>query len=281
MSKKKLPDIQNTKPDIFKPVDLVGVKGVVLPFRIKESNNNGDGKEILQKVICTISASVSLSSFRRGINMSRVVRVLNKYVNYEISKSLIREILENLCKSLQSEKAKISMEFLYLRKKQAPKSKEIGWVYYPITLSGFLDKEDNDFTYWLKVGVNYTSLCECSKEISEYGAHNQRSLAEVFIFCDDENDLPVVDRIIDVIEKNASCEIYSVLKRVDEKYVTERAYKRPRFVETMCRNVSHGLEKLGFENFIVVVTHYESIHQHDAFAVIYKGRTKIIPREDL
>jgi len=275
----KLPDVQNTTPDVFKPVDLVGVKGVVLPFKIKESNNGGE--ETLQKVICTISASVSLSSFKRGISMSRIVRVLNRYVNYEINKSLIKEILENLCKSLQSEKAKISIEFLYLRKKQAPKSMELGWVYYPIVLSGFYDSSDKDFSHWIKVGVNYTSLCECSKEISENGAHNQRSLAELFIFCDDKDDLPVVDSIIDVVEKNASCEVYSVLKRVDEKYVTEKAYKRPRFVETMSRNISQSLEQLGFENFTIVVTHYESIHQHDAFSVIYRGKIKMVPREDL
>jgi len=206
--------------------------------------------------------------------MSRILRVLNKYIDVAISSDYIDLVLKKLCESLQSPSSYLRIKFKYFLKRKAPISNSIGYMYYPAIFEGEL-LEDGTIKHYLTVSVDYTSLCECSKEISEVGAHNQRSNAEIKILYQKENPIWIED-IIDIVDKHASCSIYPVLRRVDEKYVTEYAYKRPRFVETMARKVALDLENENrIQGFVVVINHYESIHQHNAVAIVHGGKVFI------
>lgn len=263
-----LPDIQNSKPDIDSKVDKVGVREVLLPFKVKMKDGG------IQHTVADISAYVTLLSKYRGINMSRILRVLNKYIDIAISSDYIDLVLKKLRELLQSPSSYLKVKFKYFLKRKAPISGSIGYVYYPVIFEGEL-LEDGTINHYLTVSVDYTSLCECSKEISEVGAHNQRSNAEVKILYQKENPIWIED-IVDIVDKNTSCPIYPVLKRIDEKYVTEYAYKHPRFVETMARKVAFDLEKESrVQGFVIVINHYESIHQHNAVAIVHGGKVFI------
>ena len=256
-------DVQSRQPDISKNVDKVGIRELLLPYTV---SMKGGG---IQHTIANVSAYVTLTSSFRGTHMSRIVQILHSYIDKSISSDFIDRVLQDLCNRLSAPSSYVKMRFPYLLKKKAPVSNTEGYMTYTCCFEG--ERVDGAVKHLLTVEVPYMSLCECSKEISDYNAHNQRSTAKITVMYRKENTVWIED-LIELVEKHASSPVYSILKREDEKYVTEHSYKHPTFVETMARRLYKDLQNdsrvLGF---VVVVNHCESIHQHDAVAVIHGG----------
>ena len=255
-------DVQNMKGDYKFGINEVGVDNIKYPLRIKSKSG---------AVISTVgnySLGVNLEKELKGIHMSRLPQLLAELHAedwiLDDFKADTRDILEQMQERMQTDNACLELKFDYFLTKEAPISKQEGLMNYPCQIKASL-KEDN-YDFFLSVEVPVTSLCPCSKEISEYSAHNQRGYTEVNVNYD---ELLRVEELIYIVESVASCEVYSVLKRVDEKEVTEKAYENPRFVEDMVRLVAEKLsaeEKIDW--FRVSSRHQESIHPHDAYAVL-------------
>jgi GTP cyclohydrolase I len=208
---------------------------------------------------------VSLPEHFKGTHMSRFVQILNKH-EYEITVESFREMLSEMVTTLEAESGHIEMNFPFFVNKTAPVSGVKSLLDYEVTFIGeYLNGKPS---MRVKVLVPATSLCPCSKEISEYGAHNQRSHVTVDVR---PNGFIWIEDLIDLVEKQASCELYGLLKRPDEKYVTERAYDNPKFVEDLVRDVATKLnENDRIAAYIVEAENFESIHNHSAYALIEK-----------
>ena len=261
---KTLPDIQKTPDQRGIAIDEVGVSSIrhplVLPLR--------DGGAF--STIATISMRVSLPHHQKGTHMSRFLIALQEKVS-ELRPENIDEILEHMLTLLEAENAYIDISFPIFLPRPAPVTGLPGLMEYDCLLQGVMtDKGLKE--KMIGVVVKAASLCPCSKEISEYGAHNQRSEITIktrpadFIWFED---------LIDVAERNASCQLYPILKRPDEKFVTEHAYDNPKFVEDIVRDVAVDLMALKEEGllhwFFVSSRNEESIHKHDAYAHIERG----------
>ena len=239
------------------PIDKVGIKGIRHPVRVRDRS----GGE--QHTIATLDMFVTLPHDFKGTHMSRFVEILNDH-EYEITVESFRVMLKEMADLLEAKSGYIQMSFPYFVNKAAPVSGVQSLMDYQVTLTGNIDESGT--VMQVKVVVPVTSLCPCSKAISDYGAHNQRShvtveaKTEAFVW---------VEELIDVVESEASCELYGLLKRPDEKYVTERAYDNPKFVEDMVRDVAQRLNDddriLGY---VVESENFESIHNHSAYARI-------------
>jgi GTP cyclohydrolase I len=198
--------------------------------------------------------------------MSRFVEILNQHER-EITVKSFREMLGEMTERLDAESGYIEMNFPYFVNKEAPISKVRSLMDYEVTFIGEITGDVTAMT--VKVVVPVTSLCPCSKNISDYGAHNQRSHVTLTVRVD---SFIWIEDLIDLVEKQASCEIYGLLKRPDEKYVTERAYDNPKFVEDMVRDIAAKLnEDERINAYIVESENFESIHNHSAYALISKG----------
>jgi GTP cyclohydrolase I len=212
---------------------------------------------------------VNLPHNFKGTHMSRFVEILNRHER-EISVKTFKEMLKEMVQILEAEAGHIEMSFPYFVNKAAPVSGVQSLMDYEVTFVGEISNGEPVLT--LKVIVPVTSLCPCSKKISERGAHNQRSHVTVaarlrgFMWIED---------IIDLVEKQASCELFGLLKRPDEKFVTERAYDNPKFVEDMVRDVAVQLNREErIEAYVVESENFESIHNHSAYALIEKDKTQ-------
>jgi len=253
-----LPDIQNSEPKIKVALNRVGITNLELPIYILQKD------ETIQHSVAKIDCFVDLDSNLKGVNMSRIPIAIHKYLDMPISGVLIESICENIRLKSEAKICQLIYSFPYFIKKISPVSKESGFVIYPIIFNGI--KSENEFIFEVTVCVTTTSLCPCSKEISAGGAHNQK--CNVKITCQTYiDDYIWIEDLIKIAENSSSCDIYSVLKRVDEKYVTEKAYENPCFVEDITRNCYEYLSKLkNIINFIIEVTSDESIHNHKAYA---------------
>ncbi len=265
----ELPDIQNSKSKFEKRIKKVGVRNCIVPIQILGAK----GRRI--NTVSNVSIYTSLTEKNRGAHMSRYLELLHKVIRKEISINILITMLKELKEKLESDDSYIKMSFTYFKKKKSPLSKRVGFVPYDVIFEG--TQTNHEVKIYLTVNVPYTSLCPCSKEISKYGAHNQRSLAEIKVQLAQTtlNNSIRIEELIDLVEHNASSEVYSVLKRNDEKFVTEHAYENPMFVEDMSRALSSKLDALlddTIKDYYVVVKHYESIHSHDAVSVITAGR---------
>ncbi|MGB4812766.1 MAG: GTP cyclohydrolase FolE2 [Methylophilaceae bacterium] len=254
-------DVQNTVDTRHIAIDKVGIKDIRHPVVVKD---RADGE---QHTIAMFNMYVHLPQQFKGTHMSRFVEILN--VNeHAISIESFETMLREMIKRLEAESGHIEMTFPYFVNKAAPISGVKSLLDYEVTFIGAICHGKIETS--VKVLVPVTSLCPCSKKISDYGAHNQRSHVTVTALI---NDFIWVEDIIDLVEKQASCELYGLLKRPDEKYVTERAYDNPKFVEDMVRDVAAQLNK---ENRIVAYTieseNFESIHNHSAYALIEKDK---------
>jgi GTP cyclohydrolase IB len=258
-------DIQNTKGDYKYKINKVGISNVLYPITIK--NKNG----MSVSTVGNLSMSASLEKDLKGANMSRLPILLSEFGEntWELNniKEDVKTLLLAMVKKMESKDAYVEMEFDFFLKKKAPVSDFQGIMPYKCKLNGSLHLEPAmEYDFILVVEVPVTTLCPCSKAISEYSAHNQRGYVQVSLRY---SDLMYIEDIIELVESSASCEIYPILKRIDEKYVTEKAYENPRFVEDMVRMVA---EKLYEDNrvswFAISSRHQESIHAHDAFASI-------------
>ena len=258
MSRSHLKDIQSEPDRRNLPINQVGVKDISYPVIVLDKS----GGE--QHTVARVNMYVDLPHHFRGTHMSRFIEILNRY-RTGISTRKIREILVDMQKSLQAETAYFEIVFPYFITKEAPVSKEKAKMEYLCRLVG---QSTADY-YLLEVKVPVLSLCPCSKEIIAYGAHNQRSVITIQIKA---HEKIWIEDIVAVAEQSASSEIYSILKRDDEKYVTERAYEKPMFVEDMVRAAAQKLTQLdGVLWFSVESENMESIHNHSAYARIVKN----------
>ena len=251
-----IPDMQR-RPDTRKiAIDKVGVKDISYPIVVQ------DKSRIEQHTVARVNMYVDLPHHFKGTHMSRFIEILNRY-HGEISIQNIDTILEEMKKRLEASSAHMELEFPYFVEKKAPVSGARGLMEYQCRMVGTLAQE-MDFV--LGVTVPVTSLCPCSKEISQYGAHNQRSEVQVQIRYTEHVWL---EDLIDIVESCGSSPVYSLLKREDEKAVTELAYENPMFVEDMVRAVTEKLAaKKEITWFRVECENFESIHNHSAYATL-------------
>jgi GTP cyclohydrolase I len=255
MNKDELRDIQSEPDHRNLDINRVGVKDISYPVVVLD---RVDGK---QHTVARVNMYVNLPKEVRGTHMSRFIEILNRY-RQGISTRNIRDILNEMIGELDAERAHFEITFPYFVTKEAPVSREAAKMEYTCRL---MANSDDDF-YTLEVRVPVLSLCPCSKEISMYGAHNQRSILSVTI---EAHERIWIEDIIAIAEKSASSDIYSILKREDEKYITEKAYENPVFVEDIVRNAAQMLQNVeGILWFSVESENYESIHNHSAYAQI-------------
>ncbi|HMW28252.1 MAG TPA: GTP cyclohydrolase FolE2 [Plasticicumulans sp.] len=257
-----IPDIQSTPDTRRLPIDKVGVKDLRHPVRVRDRS---DGE---QHTVATFNMYVRLPHDFKGTHMSRFVEVLNR-PGREIGVASFHEMLTEMNARLDAGTGHIEMSFPYFVMKTAPVSGVQSLLDYQVTLIGELAGEQA--TTWLRVVVPVTSLCPCSKEISRYGAHNQRSHVTVSARL---SGFVWIEELIDIVEQEASCELYGLLKRPDEKYVTERAYENPKFVEDMVRDVAARLnDDDRIAAYVIESENFESIHNHSAYALIERDKT--------
>lgn len=255
-------DVQSFKDIRNIPIQKVGVKKVRLPMLIPEKSGG------LQTVTAEIALCADLASDARGSHMSRFMEILNKYAKTPITKKTLKSLLEETRNSLKSNSSEIKIKFRYFIEKKAPISGKPGLIDYVCEFKAYLDQSFKTFFF---IEIPVITLCPCSKEISEYGAHNQRAVIRINIEYGKDNVLWFED-LTHKIEELASGELYSVLKRSDEKAVTEKAYENPKFVEDIVRDAVLYLNTLDeTASFDVECESIESIHNHNAFAYVNPG----------
>ena len=255
-------DVQNQKDIRNVEIQKVGVKDVEIPLNIQRKLDNDEFEMCL--VYAKAKMSVSLPKEYKGTHMSRFIEVLNEERKKNLVGVDIKKMLETLKQRLNSDSAYAKFDFKYFIKKEAPKSRLQSLMCYDCSFEGIYEKEN--YTFYLGAKVTITTLCPCSKEISKYGAHNQRALVKVKISYDDDKHIWLED-LIKTIEQSGSSELYSLLKREDEKKVTETAYENPKFVEDVLRDIVIKLEQNEIINsFEVEIEAQESIHNHNAWA---------------
>ena len=258
-----LQDVQSQKDLRQLSIDKVGVKDIRYPIVVRDRERGQ------QHTIASVNMYVNLPHQFKGTHMSRFLEVLAEQ-DAAISVENLPDILRKIQQCLNAEEAHIDLEFPYFIRKVAPISKASALMDYRVRFSGVLKGDSYQLTLCVMVPV--TSLCPCSKEISDHGAHNQRSHVTVTL---SNNQFIWVEEIINLVEKNASCQLYPILKRPDEKYVTEQAYANPRFVEDIVRAIAADLEQdERITLFTVESENFESIHNHSAYAFISGDRQK-------
>jgi len=252
-----IPDVQGSPDSRELAINKVGIKSIRHPVKVS------DRSEGEQHTIATFNMYVFLPHNFKGTHMSRFVHILNNHET-EITVESFKEMLSEMATLLEADSGYIDMNFPYFVNKTAPVSGVQSLLDYDVTLIGEI--EDGKISTRIKVVVPVTSLCPCSKSISEYGAHNQRSHVTVNARTD---GFVWIEDIIELVEKQASCELYGLLKRPDEKYVTERAYDNPKFVEDMVRDIATQLNKDDrIRAYVLESENFESIHNHSAYAQI-------------
>lgn len=258
-----LKDTQNLKDNRGVDIQKVGINHLELPLNIQRKNQSN------QVVNASARVTVSLPRHYKGTHMSRFVEVLSEWENKDLLGVDIKGCLSTIIKKLNAQSGELKFKFKYFIDKKAPVSKLSFPMSYECSFDGILansGKVDENYKFTLGVKVPVTTLCPCSKEISDSGAHNQRAIVSVKISYDEKNHIWIED-LIKMVENCASCEIYPLLKRPDEKFVTEKAYNNPKFVEDILRDVVLSLrENEIIQSFEVECEAFESIHNHSAWA---------------
>lgn len=250
-------DIQSLKDGRQLAINKVGIKSLKYPINVLDKENQK------QATIGTFNMYVDLPKDYKGTHMSRFIQILNEFHD-KITMGNLVEVLRVMQERLKADQAHLELDFTYFIKKQAPITKSEGMMDYNCSFIGSCNKDEESFI--LKVEVPITSLCPCSKEISDHGAHNQRSLLSIAV---QYKDFLWLEELIRIAETSGSCEVFPLLKRTDEKYVTEYAYDHPGFAEDIVRNAA--LKLIAHPNitwFKVEVENFESIHNHSAYACI-------------
>lgn len=255
----QLPDIQSSADPRNIPIEYVGVRGVTVPVSVRAC----DG---VQNSVATVGLYVALPAQQKGTHMSRFLGLLEQH-NQPLCFESLKVLMASMLKALEATEGRIDFEFPFFVKKNAPVSGLPSLMNYLVHMR----VEHKHGETWVEqtVTVPVTSLCPCSKEISNYGAHNQRS--HITIKAKVVEELPIEDEIA-YAEKSASCELWSGLKRVDEKFVTEHAYDNPKFVEDLIRDVAVAVNAdQRILAYRIEAENFESIHNHSAFAQISRG----------
>jgi len=253
-------DVQNQRDYRHVEIKKVGVKNIRYPITVLDKARG------VQHTVANVNMYVDLPHHFKGTHMSRFIEILNKYRG-DIAIKNFSKILQEMKEILKAKSAHLEIEFSYFIEKEAPVSKAKGLMEYVCRFCGNSNDRDVD-DFYVGIDVPITTVCPCSKEISERGAHNQRGTVTInvrfakFIWIED---------IIQLVEDSASCDVYSILKRPDEKYVTERAYENPMFVEDVVREVAKKLSTdPNITWFSVESENFESIHNHSAYAYVEK-----------
>ncbi|MDT8273728.1 MAG: GTP cyclohydrolase FolE2 [Desulfomonilia bacterium] len=251
-------DVQNLPPDTPLAIEKVGVKGIAYPIVVSDKQRG------TQHTVASINLYVDLPREFKGTHMSRFIEVLNEHKE-EIHIKNFEHILNEIKKTLEAQSAHMEIEFPYFIEKKAPVSGSVGLMEYTCSLMGMVG-ERREFKVGVKVPIQ--TLCPCSREISEFGAHNQRGIVSVIVRYE---KFFWIEDLITLIEQCGSSPVYPILKRPDEKYVTEHAYNHPMFVEDVVRLIASLLsERSEFSWFSVEAENFESIHNHSAYAYVEK-----------
>lgn len=252
-----IPDVQSSADSRRLAINRVGIKDIRHPVVVKDRSTG------VQHTIARFNMYVHLPQHFKGTHMSRFVHILNNHER-EISIDSFQVMLREMIELLEAKAGVIEMTFPYFINKAAPVSGVQSLMDYEVTFIGEIREGKIDMQ--IKVLVPVTSLCPCSKKISDYGAHNQRSHVTVAVLA---REFVWLEELIDIVENTASCELYGLLKRPDEKYVTEKAYDNPKFVEDMVRDIAVKLnadERI--RKYRIESENFESIHNHSAYAMI-------------
>ncbi len=251
-------DIQNLEDNRNVDIQKVGIKHIELPLIIQRKNNSN------QTVYAKARVNVSLPKHYKGTHMSRFVEVLNEWRTKDLLGVDIKDCLEKIIKKLHAQSGELEFKFKYFVEKKSPVTGLKAPMSYDCSFEGIIDYDGYKFILGVKVPV--TTLCPCSKEISDNGAHNQRAIVSVKVSYD-ENEHIWLEDLIELIENCGSSPVYSLLKREDEKFVTEHAFDNPKFVEDVLRDVVVKLRKHPAINYFEVDCEaFESIHNHSAWA---------------
>ena len=257
----EIEDVQGSADTRQIAINKVGIKDIRHPVRVR------DRSEGEQHTVATFNMYVYLPHNFKGTHMSRFVAILNNHER-EITVSSFKDMLAEMAGLLESEVGHIEMSFPFFVNKRAPVTGVESLMDYEVTLIGEIREGKPEM--FTRVIVPVTSLCPCSKKISDYGAHNQRSHVTISA---ETNGFVWIEDLIDLVEEQASCELYGLLKRPDEKYVTEKAYDNPKFVEDMVRDVAASLNADDrICAYTVEAENFESIHNHSAYALIERDK---------
>lgn len=257
-----MPDVQGYKDSRQLDITRVGIKSIRSPIIVRD-------KSAPQHSVATFALSVFLPEDKKGTHMSRFTQLLNDYRQFEITANSVAEIQTEMLSRLESNAGTITMEFPYFIDKAAPVTGKTGMLDYNITLQTNTLADGSAETR-VKTDIPVTTLCPCSKEISAYGAHSQRSVISINALLHDKHTFYWEDMITSA-EQQASAQLYSQLKRADEKFVTEHAYDNPRFVEDLIREVATVLNSnSNIRSYELEVENFESIHNHSAWAQIVR-----------
>jgi GTP cyclohydrolase I len=257
-----IPDVQSSRDSRRIAIDQVGIKSIRHPVRIMERAGG------VQHTIATFNMYVGLPHHFKGTHMSRFVEILSAQER-ELTVDSFKAMVKQMVERLEAEEGRVEMIFPYFIEKSAPVSRVKSLMDYEVTFVSEI--RDGRQSFLMTVLVPVTSLCPCSKRISERGAHNQRSHVTVTA---KTTGFVWIEEIVDLIEKQASSELFGLLKRPDEKFVTERAYDNPKFVEDMVRDVAALLnldERVSA--YVVESENFESIHNHSAYARIERDKS--------
>ena len=256
-----MPDVQSMDDRRRIAIDKVGVKDVIYPIVLRTPDGGA------QTTVARINMYVSLPHCQKGTHMSRFLEVLNEHNSSPIHPEDIPGVARAIKERLEAENAYLELEFTYFIRKEAPVTRMSGLMDYKVTFAVHSNSHD-DFVMGVRAPA--TSLCPCSKEISEYGAHNQRCEIEARVRF--QGALWIED-LARMIEQSASMEVFAVLKRPDEKYVTERAYDNPKFVEDIVRDLAIRLDAdERILQYTITSENFESIHNHSAYAQISRDK---------
>ncbi len=259
-------DVQGLPDGRQRPINKVGIKDIRHPIRVRD-RSQGE-----QHTLAHFNMYVDLPQHFKGTHMSRFVEILNEHER-EISIASFRLILEEMKERLEADEAHLEVSFPYFIMKEAPVTGAQSLMDYQVSFNGHLTEDA--YTVIVEVQVPVTSLCPCSKSISQYGAHNQRSLVIVQVR---SQEFIWLEDLVEIVESEASSDLYGVLKRPDEKYVTEHAYENPKFVEDLVRDIAGRLEDIDAIAWYTVGTeNFESIHNHSAYAWIERDKRFPLP----
>jgi GTP cyclohydrolase I len=258
-----LPDVQSNQDGRALPIERVGIRGIKQPVLMRSSNGSFS-------TVASFEMDVALPADKKGTHMSRFVSLLEQD-HKEIDSASVATMAKEMLPLLQAKQGRIQMCYTHFVKKIAPVSAVQSWMDYQVTYLAEAKQgvdEQIEVDLYLQAVVPVMSLCPCSKEISDYGAHNQRSHITMLVKLDSDAQL-TVEELVRIAESEASSELWAILKRPDEKWVTEHAYENPKFVEDLVRDVACRLKNdQRILSLMIEAENFESIHNHSAFARI-------------
>lgn len=258
-----MPDVQSSSDLRQVPIDKVGVRNITYPITLRCPMTGG-----VQHTVARVNMYVRLPHHQKGTHMSRFLEVLNDHYD-AIQANQIKKICREMKTRLEAEEAHLEVSFPYFIQKKAPVSGATGLLDIQVTFHAAAN-EHEDFIMGVKVPA--TSLCPCSKEISDYGAHNQRCEIEARIRLAPGKNM-WIEELFDIVERAASTQVFAVLKRPDEKWVTEAAYDNPKFVEDIVRDLAVALnDEQRVVWYQITSENFESIHNHNAYAFIERDK---------